>query len=99
MKLDVSAKSGTDEISISLGLLLDYTSKISDIDTSKAVTLTEDQLTQVSTNWMNSISSLPPVKALVGTMSGLMDQGTLEDSYDYDYDYDYDDDYSYDYGM
>lgn len=99
MKLDVSAKSGTDEISVSLGLLLDYTSKISDIDTSKAVTLTEDQLTQVSTNWMNSISSLPPVKALVGTMSGLMDQGTLEDSYDYDYDYDYDDDYSYDYGM
>lgn len=93
MNLDISAKSGSDEISVSLGLLLDYKAIIADIDTSKAVTLTEDQLMQVTTNWTNAITTLPPIKALVGTMSGLMDQGSMEEYEDYEsnFEYAYDD--------
>lgn len=93
--IKLSAKSGSDEISLDINFGIDFDAKIVDIDTSKAQTLSEEQLQQVANDFLQSLNDTP-IGTLFSTLSSeLTDYDSLEDYSDYDSSFDWDDESNY----
>lgn len=91
--LEFSMEMGSEYLNIAFEFAEDWTSEVANINVGNAVTLSDDEIAEKHTEFMNLLTATP-IGVLFSTVSG--DYTTdIEDYYD-DYDYDYDYDYSYD---